>query len=330
MNLQKCLAITLALQMSLGMAAAPAIGVATVRGAFRVNDAALHGNGTLFSGARVETASAPGDLALISGEKLTLGTNSTAQVFSDHLVLERGESRMASMSGRYGVQVNGLRIITDETGASGRVSMGADNKILVASTAGRLQVATAAGVPLAAVYAGRALEFDTKAVNSGAMQLTGRVSRTGSKLFVTDEATDLTVELRSGKTNLQTVEKAVGKRVEVAGLHIPNSVPIALQVQSVGAAQAANSAGATAGSATTKDDASDVDKDGKKSNKKKKAAGAAAGAGAGAGAAGAAAGAGAAAAGISTAAVVTGVVVTGAAVGAGVGITKAVTKNASN
>src|ERR1044072_2324563 len=121
MNLQKCMAITLATQMSLGMAASPAIGVATARGAFRVNDAAVRGNGTLFSGARVETDTAPGDVALLSGERVTLSSKSAAQVFSRHVVLERVESRLAGGKGSFGVEARNLRILADEPGVSGRV-----------------------------------------------------------------------------------------------------------------------------------------------------------------------------------------------------------------
>ncbi len=315
MNLQQCLAITLAAQMSLGMAAAPAIGVATARGAFRVNDAAVKGNGTLFAGARVETAAAPGDLSLSSGQRLTLSANSTAQVFSDHLVLERGESRIGNAQS-FSIEARSLKILADETGGAGRVSLGANDKILVASNVGRLRVLTASGIPLATVSAGRALEFDTRSGNNpDAMRLTGRVSRREGKLVMTDEATDLTVELRDGRITKQTVEKNLGKRVEIAGLHVPNSVPIALQVQSVGAAQGANT-GATAGGTTG-------------------ATGGTAGAGTGAGAGGAGGGAGGAAgaagaagagagagAGISTAAIVAGVLVTGATVGTVVGVTR--------
>ena len=315
MNLQKCMAITLATQMSLGMAASPSIGVASARGAFRVNDAAVRGNGTLFSGARVETDAAPGEVALMSGQRVTLGVNSAAQVFSDHVVLERGESKLAGGTGSFGVEARNLRIMVEEAGVAGRVSMGVNGRILVASSSGKLQVSTASGIPLAAITAGHALEFDSRSSDSSSMRVTGRVNRQQGKLFLTDEATALTVELREGRVDRLTVEKNVGKRVEIAGLHVPNSVPIALQVQAVGAAQGANAGtGAGAGAGGTAGTGAGTAGAGASG------AGAGAGGAAGAGAAGAAAGTAAA---VSTTAIVAGVVVAGAAVGTVVGITKA-------
>jgi hypothetical protein len=321
MNLQQCLAITLAAQLSIGMAAAPAIGVATARGAFRVNDAPVRGNGTLFAGSRLETAAVPGEVSLRSGERLTLGTNSRAQVFDNRLILERGESRMASNSATgistFGVEAGRLRVVASEPGSAGRVRLGADNRILVASTSGRLSVATAAGVPLGNVRAGRALEFDVRNTDSNEMKLTGTVNRRDGRLFLTDEATELTVELRQGKVTAANVSRNVGRRVEVAGLYIPNSMPVALEVEAVGAAQAAGGGGAGGAGAGGGGAAG------------ASAGGASAGGAAAGGAAAGGAAAGGAAAGLSTGAIVTGVVVTAGAVGGAVGITRLVTDSVS-
>jgi hypothetical protein len=288
--------------------------VASARGAFRVDNAQVRGNGTLFSGARVETAAVPGELALNTGERVTLGSNSSAKVFPDRVVLERGEGSIGKVPGsasKFGVEAGMLRVVADEAGGAGRVRMAGTDRVLVASTSGKLRVLTAAGVPLASVSAGRVLEFDTKAVNSGAMRLTGRMTRSGGKLMLTDEGTDLTVELRQGKLPMAKVEKSLGKRVEVAGIYVPGSMPMALQVEAVGAVQTANGTpgvdpGAGAGAGTGGASAGD-------------AAGGAA-AGGDAGGVGGAVGTGSS---FSANTVVTGVLITVSGVGAGVGITRA-------
>jgi hypothetical protein len=299
------------------MAAPPAIGVATARGAFRVNDAPVRGNGTLFSGTRVETAAIPGDLALSSGQRLALGANSAALVFADHIVLERGESRLAPAAPNktFSVEAKTLRIEAAEPGASGRVSLGANDTILVASATGHLRVLTAAGVPLASVAAGRTLRFDAQPSSAGTTQLTGRVNRQEGRLMLTDEATATAVELRAGKVTQSAVEKQIGKRVHVTGTHVPGSKPMAMEVQLL--AQANQQSGASAGNSGNAGNAG--------GNSGGGTPGGSGGTGGAAGGTGGGAGGG-----VGTSAIIAGVVITGATIGTVVGITQSGDDNISD
>jgi hypothetical protein len=316
MEFKSFLAILLALQLSVGMAAPSAIGVASAKGNFRIDNAAISGNGTLFDGVMVETQRATGQLELNNGARLQLGVNSRGKVYLDRMILEQGESQFkAGAENRFGVEARTLRIVPADASTVAHVAMVGASRVHVSALAGTVQVKNASGVIVAALAAGRALEFEPQAGASAPSKMTGCVVNKDGRFFLTDETTNVTVELRGAG-----LEKQAGHKVEITGSQLPGVTPAepnynkAAQVIQVSAlkslsnkcslpAGVAAAAGAAAGGAA--------------------AGGAAAGgAAAGAAAAGAAAG-GAAAAGVSTA-VVAGVVVAAAATGATIGIVKAV------
>jgi hypothetical protein len=303
MQVKSFLAILLAMQLSVGMAAPSAIGVASAKGNFRIDSAAIQGNGTLFDGVMVETQRATGQLELNNGTRLQLGINTRGQVFSDRMILQQGESQFRPGSrGKYGIEARTLRIIPADSSTVAHVAMVGSTRVHVSALTGSLQVTNAQGVVVAALAAGRALEFEPQAGASAPSKLTGCVVNKDGRYFLTDETSNVTVELRGAGLDKQT-----GHKVEITGSQLPGVTPAqpaynnASQVLQVSALKSlSNKCTLPPGVAA--------------------AAGAAAGtAAAGAAAGGAAAGA---AAGVSTA-VIAGVVVAGAAAATTIGVVAA-------
>ena len=310
MHVKSFLAILMAMQLSVGMAAPSAIGIASAKGNFRIDNAAISGNGTIFDGVMIETQRATGQLELNNGARVQLGANSRGKVFSDHLILEQGETQFRSgAKGKYGLEARTLHIVPADSTTVAHVSMIGANRVHVSALVGSLQVTNSLGVVVGALAAGRALEFEPQSAGASApSKLTGCVVNKDGRFFLTDETSNVTVELRGAGLTQQA-----GNKVELTGSQLPGVMPAepvysnAGQVIQVSAIKtlskkcslpagiaAAGAAGAASAAAGT----------------------AAGGAAAGAAAAGAA---GAAAAGVSTA-VVAGVVVAGAAAAATIGV----------
>jgi hypothetical protein len=298
MNVQILCALLLALNLAVGMAAAPVIGVATAKGSFKLDSAPVTGNGTLLDGVTIETSRATSELRLVGGVKMSMGAESRGRVFRDRLVLERGTSRLAGAS-TFGIEAKSLRILAGESNSAGLVSLNGNNRVHVAATSGSFRITNADGLLLASLRAGSALEFEPHSTGGAAApsRLTGCVVKTGNQFFLTDETANVTVQLKGGH-----VEKYAGHKVEVVGSQIPGAKP--------------------SGNASLMVQVSELkDLDRRCSLPGGVIAGGAAAGGAAAG--GAAAGAaGAAGAAIGTKAVVAGVIVAAAATGTAVGVTQ--------
>jgi hypothetical protein len=107
----------------------------------------------------------------------------------------------------------------------------------VTAIRGDLRVTTAQGMTIAALSAGRALEFEVPG-ESGASPpalVTGCVVKIDGKYFLTDEAAGVTVELKGN------VNQYAGRRVEVNGSQVPDAKPAAGASQVVQAGRSNNS-----------------------------------------------------------------------------------------
>jgi hypothetical protein len=275
------------------LAAASSIGTVKSSGEFRVDGAAIRGNGTLFEGDLVETAGVR-SVVQLGGTQLTLLPASRAKVYHDRTVIEKG-SGLLTGAAIHSVEAASLRITPVAANAVLQVDVAAPNRVAVTARNGSAEVRNASGVLVASLRPGVALAFEPQ-TGASQMRLRGTVTARDGKYFLTDTTANVTVELQGSD-----VKKYVGRKVELTGSPIPNATPGAgasqvvqvLSVNVLAAAAAAAGAGAAGAGA------------------------AAAGAGA-AGAGAAAAGAGAAAAaGISTAATVA--IIGGVAVGGTVG-----------
>jgi hypothetical protein len=279
--------VVLVLSSSGGLlaAATPGIGIAMSQGNILINSSLAAGNATIFDGNTLETQSAASQVRLNDGAQLRLSSDSRGTVFSDHVDLQKGS---ASIVG-YSANAGGLNVRADGK-ASAAISMRDQGVVEIAALTGSVHVFNAAGFNVANLVPGRAL--DLRAQDAGASapsSLVGCAVKSGNNTLLTDETSNVTVQLRG--SNVRT-----GRRVQITGSMVPNAAPASGATQVINVTNVKEVGGAC------------------------KAIGAAAATGAAAGAAGAGAAAGGAAAagaavGVSTA-VVAGVA-TAAAVGVG-------------
>ena len=82
-TVQSLITLILVANLSLGMAAAPAVGVVTARGSFTIDDSRITGNATLFEGNKIQTGPASSQLQLNNGAKMQLAAESRGIVYRD-------------------------------------------------------------------------------------------------------------------------------------------------------------------------------------------------------------------------------------------------------
>jgi len=201
------------------------------RGAFRLNHATLINNATLFEGATIETGGAASRMDLVSGTRLELSADSRGRFFGDHLVLERGESVLQKAQG-FRVEARGLTILPDTGASTGRILLAGTARVQVSAVTGSLRVLNSRGMVVAKIPSGRALLLEPQS-SDGATRLAGRVVLRGGHYLLTDETTNVTVELAANKS----LANAVGRRVEVTGVSDPASTPASDATQVIEVAQ---------------------------------------------------------------------------------------------
>jgi hypothetical protein len=226
-------------------AAAPVIGTADAKGSFRIDGATVARNANLFEGSSIETAAIPSWVRIEAGTRLALTANSRGTVFRDHIFLDRGQTEI-ERAGNYQVEAKGLRVIAETDESAGRVALSGPRRVQVSSDAGSFRVVNDRGVLVARLMPGAALAFELQ--NSALTKIAGRVENRGGHYVITDETTNVTVEIIG-----QGVAKEVGKRVEVTGNADPAAIPVkdATQVIRATSIQRLPSTGtAAAGSST--------------------------------------------------------------------------------
>ncbi|MBM3746700.1 MAG: hypothetical protein FJW34_12970 [Acidobacteria bacterium] len=267
-------------------AAGPAIGVVVTRGSFRIDNSTVWGNGTLFDGTTIETGQASSDLKMSCGARLALAAESRGTVYRDRLVLERGAGQLTG-DGAYRMEARSLRILAVTPEASAQVVLTGPDRVQVAALLGPLRVTNDAGVVVANIAAGKALEFEPQAAGAGApSQLVGTLERRDDHFLLTDRTAAVTVELQG-----PGLAREVGQCIEVTGTLAAGAQAFSPATQVIRVTQMKRCS--------------------------KETAAAVAGAGPGA----AAAGAGAAGMTATTKAIIVGVVVAGAATGTAIALT---------
>lgn len=255
-------AIHLASGRGFAPAAVPAIGMVVTAGAFRLNHATVRSNATLFEGAMVETGTAQARLDLASGTRLELESESSGRIFSGHLVLERGATRIdkAARSGTgsgagfatgFLVEARGLKIQTDASVAKGRIALIGVGRVEVAPLTGSFKVVNSGGALVAKIAAGRALALEPQST-PGPSRVTGLLVTRGGHYLVTDETTNVMVEVSGSTITRPALSNALGERVDVTGSARPGATPAIGAAQLIEVAQVtpAPSSGSTpAGSA---------------------------------------------------------------------------------
>lgn len=210
-SVQSLIALVLAANLSLGFAAAPAVGVVTASGSFTVDSSRMAGNATLFEGSVIETGKGSSQLRLNNGARMHLAAESRGIVYRDRMILERGDSQFESLNS---YQVEALTLhVRPSGGASARVKVRDANTLHVAALNGPVRVANAQGVLIARLEAGHALQFTPEAAGAAApSSMTGCLAMSNHKYMLKDEASSVSFEVVGGG-----VEKHVGSRVQIMG-----------------------------------------------------------------------------------------------------------------
>ncbi len=166
------------------------IGTASARGDLRVDHYNVKGNATLFDGSVIETDLASADLRLNKGTEITLAAASRGTLYKDHIVLQQGQSELAS-SGSFQVQANGIRVVPTGSYARGVVSMMPGKTVEVSSIDGNLKVSDDHGITLANIMPGQSLSFAMQAqaaANSGEFYGVGLVSFDNGTYYLTTDS----------------------------------------------------------------------------------------------------------------------------------------------
>lgn len=206
-------------------AAAPVIGIATAKGGFLIDNAPVRGNTTLFEGAMVETSAATSLVQLQGGARMHLGSASRGRVYSDRLVLEKGEGRMDNAL-HYRIEARSLQIMPDSSEATAHVALQGSSRITVAALAGMVRVTTAEGTLLARLEPGTALQFEPQAAGGAApFAVTGCLAAVGNSFILKDETTQVSFEVRAAP-DLE-LSSLAGKRIEVTANGPKGTRPVA-------------------------------------------------------------------------------------------------------
>ncbi len=138
------------------------IGTASARGDIRVDSYQVKGNATLFDGSVIETGQASANLRMSKGTEITLSSSSRGTLYSDHLVLQQGQTEVAP-SKAFQLQANGMSVVPNQPDSRGVVSLKEGNVLEVASLNGSFGVTNGHGVVLANVKPGHTMTFAMQA-----------------------------------------------------------------------------------------------------------------------------------------------------------------------
>ena len=197
------------------------LGSASTRGDMRVDGYPIKGDSTVFNGSVVETGDASADLRMRHGVDITMSKSSRGTVYSDHFVLQRGESELTA-PGSFELEANGLHIAANKPSSVGVVTLTPKNAVNVAALAGSLEVRDGHGLLLSNVLPGRPLTFAMQAQASGSPYSVSTVgmldSQNGHYYLITDE--NVKYELTGND-----LRKFVGDKVVVTGMLQPAAQP---------------------------------------------------------------------------------------------------------
>jgi len=203
-----------AISGGLSLAAATSyIGVAMSQGNIFINDARTAGNATLRDGSTLETQTSGSQVKLNGGAQLRLASESRGTIYADHIELQKGSARISG----YSANASGLRVMTDAK-SSANVSM-RDGVVQVAALTGNVHVFNSAGMNVANLLPGRALDLTPQEAGASAPStLTGCAVKSGNSTLLTDETSNVTFQLQGGNVR-------AGRRVQITGSTVPNSTP---------------------------------------------------------------------------------------------------------
>jgi len=210
--------------LSVGSALGSSVGIAKAKGRFSVDGATVYGNSTIFDGSAVETGMVAVEFQLTDGARLQLAPNSRSTVYSDRVMLEKGTAQLKG-GGNYPIEARTLRIVQAGQDDTVQVTIGKTNQVLVAALVGDVQVTNAQGLVVANLEPERALELSPQ-WPAPPTQVTGLLQEKNGRFILTDEITNVTVELQG-----VGLDKEVGNDLTVTGAAIPSATPVAGSTQ---------------------------------------------------------------------------------------------------
>src|SRR5579859_6145249 len=157
--------------LTISQAAGPALGFAIAKGSFQIDGASVSGNATLFGGATIETGEASSRLQFSNGARVELAPRSRANIFSDHLALEKGWGELAAR--KYRIEARTLRVETNEAKSLARVSLEGSRDVLVTAMNGPVRVYNELGLLVANIRPGLAMSFQPQAAAPTSSERTG-------------------------------------------------------------------------------------------------------------------------------------------------------------
>ncbi len=201
------------------LSAASSIGFVKSTGEFRVDGAAVRGNGTVFEGNLIETAAARSVIQLADTE-IMLAPESRARVYRDRTVLEKG-SGSVKYGARHVIEAATLRIVPSERDSVVQIEITSPSYVTVGTRGGPAEVRNSRGVLTASLRPGMALAFDPQAGAAAAVKVTGWIKLKDGAYYLTDETTNVLVQLMESPD----VIKYVGVECDVTGSSIPDASP---------------------------------------------------------------------------------------------------------
>lgn len=204
--------------LSVAMAASLSIGFVQSTGNFRIDGSTILGNSTLFEGTQVETSLARSVLQLPSAQ-ITLSPESSAKVFHDHTILEKGTSLLKE-SNSHRIEAKTLRIAPVSRESIIQVEITGPSQVAIASRRGSAEVRNSAGVLVASLRPGAALSLNAQAAATTTVTMSGQVVSRNGNYFLTDTTTNVTVQLEG-----PDVAKFSGKQVVINGSITSGSQP---------------------------------------------------------------------------------------------------------
>jgi hypothetical protein len=196
------------------LAAATPIGVVVSGASFMLNNTASTGNATVLDESSVQTGPAGASIRLNNGGRVTFAADSRGTLSSRRLLLEQGSVQIDG----YSVNANNLRIDADHARAT--VSLRGE-VVAVAASAGKVRIFNAAGINVANLSRGNALDLQSQKLGISALSsMTGCVTKAGKAFLLTDATSKVAVVLHG--ENLKA-----GEAVHVSGTIVaePNSTP---------------------------------------------------------------------------------------------------------
>jgi hypothetical protein len=197
--------------LSASFAASPAIGLVAANGSFQLDHSSVRGTATLFDGNVIETQVSSSQLQLNNGVKLRLAAETRARVYESRLVLEKGIGQLESTN--YRIEAASLQVEPDKPGATARVQLAGQKRVVVAARDGAVRVTNGDGVLIARLDSGREMVFEPQEGSAaGVTKVSGILALKDGQFILVDRTTNVTMQLKGAG-----LEAEVGKLVEITG-----------------------------------------------------------------------------------------------------------------